>query len=442
MKKKIIIFIALISVLLPINVKALTGSINLSCDKTKLNPNEETTCYVKGNINEEVSGIDATLVLGDNLTLSSITKDSIWDSGDVGTDSNKIVLVTSNNPKGSFNVVTFKVKAGSKSNIDTKISLSSVKLSNATDFTETDFTVDDVSIRIPSTVNTLSSLTVSGTTFNFNENTTSYELEVDSDKVTINATRKDTNSVVSGDTGSKNLKYGLNTFYVKVTSESGSVKTYTLKITRLDNRSKENYMLSFKFGNYDLDFSKDKTNYDLIVNNKITRIASCYGEIDDDTILCIDSESLKYSDKANVNISINGKNLNDLFDEDKIELKCNDDETSCEVYFENNKIGMVEYKDDKEFGYVILDDLKVGSNELKIVITAENEEEQEYIFNISRKNEEGKEIVSDKTDEEITSNGNTGSTYIIVASIIMVIALIVFLIIAKKKDLFNKIKNN
>lgn len=440
MKKKIIIFIALIGVLLPVNVKALTGSINLSCDKIKLNPNEETTCYVKGNIDEEVSGIDATLVLGDNLTLSSITKDSIWDSGDVGTDSNKIVLVTSNNPKGSFNVVTFKVKAGSKSNIDTKISLSSVKLSNATDFTETDFTVDDVSIRIPSTVNTLSSLTVSGTTFNFNENTTSYELEVDSDKVTINATRKDTNSVVSGDTGSKNLKYGLNTFYVKVTSESGSVKTYTLKITRLDNRSKENYILNFKFSNYDLDFSKDKTNYDLIVNNKITRIASCYGEMNDDTILCIDAENLKYSDKANINISINDKNLNDLFDEEKIELKCNDDETSCEVYFENNKIGMVEYKDDKKSGYVILDDLKVGNNELKVIVTAENEEERTYILNINRKNEEGKII--DKTEEEITSNSGTGSIYMIIVGIVMVVALVVLFIVLRRKNLFNKERNN
>lgn len=440
MKKKIIIFIALIGVLLPVNVKALTGSINLSCDKIKLNPNEETTCYVKGNIDEEVSGIDATLVLGDNLTLSSITKDSIWDSGDVGTDSNKIVLVTSNNPKGSFNVVTFKVKAGSKSNIDTKISLSSVKLSNATDFTETDFTVDDVSIRIPSTVNTLSSLTVSGTTFNFNENTTSYELEVDSDKVTINATRKDTNSVVSGDTGSKNLKYGLNTFYVKVTSESGSVKTYTLKITRLDNRSKENYILNFKFSNYDLDFSKDKTNYDLIVNNKITRIASCYGEMNDDTILCIDAENLKYSDKANINISINDKNLNDLFDEEKIELKCNDDETSCEVYFENNKIGMVEYKDDKKSGYVILDDLKVGNNELKVIVTAENEEERTYILNINRKNEEGKII--DKTEEEITSNSGTGSIYMIIVGIVMVVALVVLFIVLRRKNLFNKKRNN
>ena len=344
------------------------------------------------------------------------------------------------NEKGNFNVVTFKVKSGSKSNMDTKISLSDVKLSNATDFTETDFTVDDVKIRIPSTVNTLSSLTVSGTTFNFNENTTGYELEVDSDKVTINATRKDTNSVVSGDTGSKNLKYGLNTFYVKVTSESGSVKTYTLKITRLDNRSKENYILNFKFSNYDLDFSKNKTNYDLIVNNKITRIASCYGEIDDDTILCIDAENLKYSDKANINISINDKNLNDLFDEEKIELKCNDDETSCEVYFENNKIGMVEYKDDKKSGYVILDDLKVGNNELKVIVTAENEEERTYILNINRKNEEGKII--DKTEEEITSNSGTGSIYMIIVGIVMVVALVVLFIVLRRKNLFNKKRNN
>lgn len=199
-------------------------------------------------------------------------------------------------------------------------------------------------------------------------------------------------------------------------------------------------MLSFKFGNYDLDFSKDKTNYDLIVNNKITRIASCYGEIDDDTILCIDSESLKYSDKANVNISINGKNLNDLFDEDKIELKCNDDETSCEVYFENNKIGMVEYKDDKEFGYVILNDLKVGNNQLKVIVTAENEEERTYTFNINRKDEEGKVI--DKTEEEITSNSGTGSIYIIIVGIVLVVALVVLVIILRRKNLFNKEKNN
>jgi len=162
--------------------------------------------------------------------------------------------------------------------------------------------------------------------------------------------------------------------------------------------------------------------------------------MNDDTILCIDAENLKYSDKANINISINDKNLNDLFDEEKIELKCNDDETSCEVYFENNKIGMIEYKDDKKSGYVILDDLKVGNNELKVIVTAENEEERTYILNINRKNEEGKII--DKTEEEITSNSGTGSIYMIIVGIVMVVALVVLFIVLRRKNLFNKGRNN
>ena len=101
---------------------------------------------------------------------------------------------------------------------------------------------------------------------------------------------------------------------------------------------------------------------------------------------------------------------------------------------------MVEYKDDKESGYVILNDLKVGNNELKVIVTAENEEERTYTFNINRKDEEGKVI--DKTDEEITSNSKTGSIYIIIVGIVLVVALVVLVIILRRKNLFNKEKNN
>ena len=352
-------------------------------------------------------------------------------------------LYTENNKSGKFNIASFKVKAGSTSGVDTSIKLNNVKLTNGTDFAETDFTVTPVSIRIPSTVNTLSSLKISNLAFIFSENVTTYSFEVDSDSTTITATKKDSNSTVSGDIGTKSLKYGLNTFNIKVTSESGDTKTYTLKLTRPDKRSKDNYLLDFKFNGYDIDFNKDKTKYDLVVDNKVTRIASCIGKVDDDTILCIDSEKVSFSEKIDANILFNNKSIEELFKDYSFKYECNDDETLCDIYLNNEKIGIIEVDEDgTENGYIILGDLKVGSNELKMVITAENEEEQEYIFNISRKNEEGKEIVSDKTDEEITSNGNTGSTYIIVVSIIMVIALVVFLIIAKKKDLFNKIKNN
>lgn len=434
MKNKITIFIALIGILLPINVKALTGNVTLSCDKVKIKPGEETTCYIKANINEEVSAVDMQVGLGDNLTLASITKDPIWE-GSIETEDIKLYGY---NKVGNFNIASFKVKAGTKEGMDTKISLNSIKLTDGAEFKETEFSVTPVNIRVQSTVNTLTSLTVSGATFTFNENTTTYELNVDSDKTVISASKKDANSVLSGDTGTKQLAYGLNTFNVKVTSESGSTKTYTLKITRVDNRSKENYILGFKFNNYNIDFSKDKTKYDLIVDNKVTKIAVCYGDYSDDNILCIDEDSLDYSKKAFLDIYFNNKDASDILDE--IEYECNDDESLCDITLNENKIGIEKTINNETQGYILLGDLKVGNNELKMVVTAENEEKREYIFNINRKTEEGK--IVDKTDEEITSNIKTGSASIIIVAIVMVIALVVTMVVAKKKCLFDKIKSN
>lgn len=390
----------------------MTGNVTLSCDKVKIKPGEETTCYIKANINEEVSAVDMQVGLGDNLTLASITKDPIWE-GSIETEDIKLYGY---NKVGNFNIASFKVKAGTKEGMDTKISLNSIKLTDGAEFKETEFSVTPVNIRVQSTVNTLTSLTVSGATFTFNENTTTYELNVDSDKTVISASKKDANSVLSGDTGTKQLAYGLNTFNVKVTSESGSTKTYTLKITRVDNRSKENYILGFKFNNYNIDFSKDKTKYDLIVDNKVTKIAVCYGDYSDDNILCIDEDSLDYSKKAFLDIYFNNKDASDIL------------------------IGIEKTINNETQGYILLGDLKVGNNELKMVVTAENEEKREYIFNINRKTEEGK--IVDKTDEEITSNIKTGSASIIIVAIVMVIALVVTMVVAKKKCLFDKIKSN
>ena len=95
---------------------------------------------------------------------------------------------------------------------------------------------------------------------------------------------------------------------------------------------------------------------------------------------------------------------------------------------------------DESICYSIIGDINVGNNELKMVVTAENEDEKEYVFTINRKNESGK--VVDKTDDEITSNSKTGSASIIIVAIVMVIALVVAIIVAKKKGLFDKIKSN
>lgn len=411
MKKNVFLIGVICSILIPINVSALTGNVSLSCDKTKLKPNEETTCSVKANTNEDVSAVGARITLGSNLTLTSVTTDSSWEGN--GDDGN-IQLYIDNNKKGNFNIATFKVKAGSvNTGADTIVSLSDVKLSDAS-FAETDFAVSPVNVRILSNINTLKTLTVSDSNFTFNKDTNSYELTIDEDNTTISATKYDNNSSISGDIGNKKLNYGLNTFTIKVTSESGIVNTYTLKINRPDNRSKDNYLLGFKFNNYNIDFSKDKTSYSLIVENKVTKLAICFGEVEDDTILCIDGDSLDISDKAKMeSLFFNKQEIRDA------DEKCNDDESIC---------------------YSIIGNINVGNNELKMVVTAENEDKKEYVFTINRKNESGQ--VVDKTDDEITSNSKTGSASIIIVAIVMVIALVVTMVVAKKKGLFDKIKSN
>ena len=42
---------------------------------------------------------------------------------------------------------------------------------------------------------------------------------------------------------------------------------------------------------------------------------------------------------------------------------------------------------DESICYSIIGDINVGNNELKMVVTAENEDEKEYVFTINRKNE-------------------------------------------------------
>lgn len=414
MKKRHILTFIIGVALIPINVQALSGNVTLKCDKTKLKANEETICSIKANTDGEVSGVGANLTVGNNLSINSINIDTIWQGS--GEDGN-IQLYTDNNQKGNFNIATFKLKAGDISTgLNTKVSLTDVKLVKGGDFEEVSFDASSIDIRILSEINSLKTLTVSGADFSFNKNTKTYELTIDSKNTTISATKEDSNSSISGDIGTKNLNYGLNTFIIKATSESGSVNTYTIKINRPDNRSKENYLLEFNFNN-NIDFSKDKTNYNLVIENSVTKLASCYGKVTDNTILCINSENIKYSDKATLKVLYNNNNIDDLISKDKTNYKCNGDKTIC---------------------YLSLGDINIGNNELKLTIIAENESTKDYTFKISRKNANGQ--VVDKTNEEITSNVKTGSNYIIIIPIIIAISIIITLITLKKGNIFNKDK--
>ena len=212
------------------SLAVIDESIVLDCSDEIFSPSETVTCTIKGNdFTTQVSSLTAKLVIGNNLTLGTVNFEEASWQGD-GSEG-KIDLYTADNKKGDFDIVEFTIAASNiTTGVDTNISLTDIEISDENFDT---YQIDDVSldIRIASNVSTLSSLTVTGGNFTFNANTTTYNLEIDSDEVTIAGTATNNKATVTG-TGVKKLNYGKNTFNVVVKAENGATTTYTLVITR------------------------------------------------------------------------------------------------------------------------------------------------------------------------------------------------------------------
>ena len=142
--KKLLISIGLLLVIIPVNVKALTGNVYLNCNDTTLTLNEETTCSITANINEEVATINKMqITVGSALTLVSTTPDSIWEgSGEDGL----LKLYTDEFKKGTFNIATFVIKGASETS-GAKVSLEDVVLADAKYQNQT-FTVTPVTVKV------------------------------------------------------------------------------------------------------------------------------------------------------------------------------------------------------------------------------------------------------------------------------------------------------
>ena len=114
----------------------------------------------------------------------------------------------------------------------------------------------------------------------FKSSKTSYSVTVpnDTEKISIYANTSDSNAKVSG-TGSKTLKEGKNTFYVKVTAEDNkTTKTYTLIITRNskdEDKSTDATLKELEIRPKEYDFSGFKANkydYSATVDNDVEKI--------------------------------------------------------------------------------------------------------------------------------------------------------------------------
>lgn len=386
MNKKIFLLFLLTLVILPVNVLAFTGDLVVDCDKSFVTAGNDVKCTITGSSDTEIMDISAKFELTSNLEFQSFDLDSMWTGSDFDTGKIDIYTESGDSIKDNFNigVLNLKVKSGAFNSNET------VKFVNIEyTYDNNEYTVGDkaFSVRIPSNVNTLDTLTVDGATINFNKDTINYDVEVNVDKTTISATKTDEKATITGE-GEKALNYGGNTFVITVTAEDGSKKEYTLNITRPDGRSSENSLLGFAFYNHSLSFNKDNTVYNLNVENNISKIAICTENKDSSSVLCINKDKINVSNKALYSVYLDDVLLND------------------------NTLPLL-----------------AGENELKIVVTAENGGKKTYTFNINRKTiNTGGNVEDNNNDdngynkgEDITENPSTSEKPILIVLVLAIL---------------------
>ncbi len=293
MKKKILFTILIFGALFPFQIDALSGTINVSCDKTTLSPQESTTCHVTGNASEEVSTVSARVKVGDSLTLVSVKTDAIW-QGDG--DGGQIELYTDTNKSGTFAIASFTIKANSIDG-DTSVMIDSVYFSDAsfeqyavssatrnirittpvietpnekpetgndnTPSTSTPDTNHGPNVVHKSSDASLKSLTVDIEGFTFDKNKIEYQLEVDNsiDEIHIQAEATDDQAVVALP-DDFHLQVGNNLFEVTVTAEDGTVLTYKINVNRLEKvLSNNTYLSKLVIMDHEIDFHKETTYY-------------------------------------------------------------------------------------------------------------------------------------------------------------------------------------
>ena len=262
--------------------------------------------------------------------------------------------------------------------------------------------------------NYLKSLTLSNGSINFKKTTTEYNINVakDIDKITIGATLEDSKSSFENGFGPRtiNLSLGNNTVYIKVKSESGQVRTYTLNINRDDGRNSDSSLKNIKLSSGKLKFNKDTLEYKVTVEYNIDKM-----QIE----ATPNSEEAKVTINGNDNLSVgdnvfkinveaeNGKvtiyTINIVRKEQGEKISNNNSIKSITIKnhsidFKSNVYRYTVKTNEKELDLTItLDDenatykifgnenLKNGS-EIKIKVTAENGEEKTYTLVIKKSN--------------------------------------------------------
>ena len=265
-----------------------------------------------------------------------------------------------------------------------------------------------VVVKNVSSNNNLSSLKVDDESVpNFSPSLTTYNIETAKASINIAATAEDTKATIAG-TGNKTLKYGKNSYEVKVTAENGSVKTYTVNVTRNDTRDTNNYLKSLSTNIGTISFNKDTLKYTLDVGNDVEKIVvSAEAESDKAKVTGTGEKTLKYGEnKLEVKVTAENETQRTY-----VITVVREDNRDNNCYLSNLSVdrGSINFsKDVLSYTLTVQPDvetlvvsavadsvnakvtgdgekaLKVGTNKIEIKVTAENETVKIYTLTVTR----------------------------------------------------------
>ena len=278
MKKVIFYLVTVFSLLLPVDLLALSGDLSINCNTTSVKPGQQIKCSVSGNSDGQISMVFANISANGSISIDKFRAERIWD---VKTEWPNLSLSSNDKKPGIFEIGTVYLKANSAgtgnfvmsgitftgdSGETVSIANKSVSISVISDNpnpTPTPEPEPEPAPVVKSSDSSLKSLTVSSGSIDFIPSTLEYNLDVSSNVSTIEiqAVPNDTKATVKLP-DKLSLETGLNTFAIVVTAEDGSTTTYKINVNKLENIISENALLSsLNISGKQINFSSDVFEY-------------------------------------------------------------------------------------------------------------------------------------------------------------------------------------
>ncbi len=329
MKKKLFIIFTFILFIIPFRVKATTITISSNSNEI-IEANSEFTLTINVTDGNNVLGLLGKLSY-DSSKLVLTSSNGL--NGFVMTTGSNVLLDSINAKSGNFSIGTLKFKAKEtfKPGDSTNISLTNVVISDGSNEVVVNDTTKKITVATPkSTDNSLKYIAINDKTIdNFNNNTKKYQTVVENNITTVNITAQanDSKTKING-TGRKMLSLYSNIYIIESISESGAKSTYTIEIIRKDENGNKAPLSN---------------------NSKLKNLS-------------VKGYNISFSDN-NYSYDITVANyINDL-----------------EI--------IAEASSDKSHVNIEKKQLEVGQNVIKIIVTAENNEQTVYTVNVTRSNE-------------------------------------------------------